>query len=283
MRKKAIIILTVILFILIGVVAYMLISTWREDELAKKEYNLYGSELYRKSVSDEDIQNVGVSTDDNVSTETAEESVRDIYAEQIKIQQGINWSAFESKNKDFLGIISIPELGMWYPFVQNSESDYNYYLEHTYSGEKNANGAIFLDYLFDGTFSDNHSIMFGHNMKNYTMFGSLKTLIESQYTKDIIVYIYQKDQILIYKAYSAYLSEPESMDYYAQLTDEYYDAYYTNAIQSAMYLNNDEQVKNAYKNGNALLTLSTCHANDHSDFTVVQNILIERILIDNEE
>lgn len=281
MRKKIVIVLTIILLGLAGILAYMLISTWREDELAKKEYNLYGSEMYRKPVSDSDIEDISVDRDQEVNTD--EESVLSIYSEQIKIQQGINWSAFLSKNDKFIGIISIPELGMWYPFVQNEETDYNYYLEHTYSGEKNANGAIFLDYLFDNKFKDNHSIMFGHNMKNYTMFGSLKTLIESEYTNDIYVYIYLPDQILVYKAYSAYLSKPESIDYYAQLDEKNYVAYYTHAIDSAIYLNNDEQVKDAFKNKNAFLTLSTCHASDHSDFTVVQNILIERILIDDEK
>lgn len=279
-RRKIVYILTALLILLVGILAYILISTYYEDKLAEREYNLYGSSLYVKQVSDEDLEDVVVELDEEVSDTV--EVPEEIYKDQIKTQQGINWNAFKNKNEDFVGILSIPELDIWYPFVQNSESDYSYYLSYTYAKEKNAAGAIFLDYLFDSSFSDNHAIMFGHNMKNMTMFGSLRTLIEKQTKKEYNVYIYTEDQILIYKTYAAYLTTPDSKDYYAQLTDDLYVAYYTNAINSAMYLNNDEQVKEAFAKRNNLLTLSTCHASDHSDYTVVQNILIERIIVKDE-
>lgn len=274
MRKRIIYILLVILVIVTGVALYIYLSTYFEDAAAAKEYNLYGSKLYLKSAEELDLSDTVVEVDQDITTET-----ETVYDEYVLTQKGINWNAFKRKNQDFIGIISIPELNIWYPIVQNSEDNYSYYLTHTYSGDENASGSIFLDYMFDKDLSDNHSIIFGHNMKNLTMFGSLRTLLDSKYTNDLYVYIYTEERVLIYKIYAAYLTKPDSADYYAQLPGTNYSDYYTNAIESAQYLDADEQVKQAYTKRNNLLTLSTCHSSDHSDYTVVQSILVERINI----
>ena len=282
MRKKLIIILSVVLVLLLGLLSYKLYQIYNEDRLALAEYNLYGSSAYVMKVDDEEIENLEITIDEEVNLE--EVTPEELYAEQIKIQRGINWNAFRNKNEDFIGIISIPELDMWYPIVQNSEADPDFYLSHTYSKEKNSSGAIFLDYLFHKDFSDNHVIMFGHNMKNMTMFGAFRTFIENNYTDDFFLYVYQQDQILVYKITAAYLTEPGSIDYWAQLpSDKEYVRYYTHAVKLAKYLKLDDLTKKAYANSNPLLTLSTCHASDHSNYTIVQSILIERIMISDEK
>lgn len=278
-NKKLTIILIVIMIGLVGFVSFRLVSIKLEDDRAIDEYKQYSSKLfYKQPVELEPTGN------DISSTEISEEDkIREIYAEQIKTQKGINWLAFKNTNPDFVGIISIPELDIWYPVVQNKEEEYSYYLNHTYSGEKNAAGAIFLDYLFDPDLADNHSIIFGHNMKNMTMFGSLKTLIEHEFSQKMYVYFYTEEQVLVYRTFSAYLTNPDSTVYYAQLPEDYYATYYEDAISNAQYLSVDDEVRDAYENMNNLLTLSTCHASDHSDYTVVQNILIERIIVNDEE
>lgn len=281
-RKTVLYMLTTILIILFGVLGYILVSTYREDKSAAREYNLYETDAYIKKDQVVNLDTIAVKIDEEVTTDT-EVMPTEIYAEQIKIQQGINWKAFKDKNQNFVGIISIPYLNMWYPIVQNDEENPDFYLSHTYAGEKNPNGAIFLDYLFDSSYSDNHAILFGHNMKNMTMFGSLKTLMENDYKNSIFVYIYTEDQVLIYKAFASYLTEPDSTVYYAQLTDQLYTEYYKTAVENAIYKNVDDTVKEAFTKRNNILTMSTCHASDHSNYVVVQNILIERIIVNNEE
>ena len=278
-NKKLTIILIIIMIGLVGFVSFQLISIKLEDDRAIEEYKQYASELFYKQPVE--LKPSGDSID---STEISEEDrIREIYAEQIKSQKGINWLAFKNTNPDFVGIISIPELDVWYPVVQNKEEEYSYYLNHTYSREKNSAGAIFLDYLFDPDLADNQSIIFGHNMKNMTMFGSLKTLIEHEFNQKMYVYFYTEEQVLVYRTFSAYLTSPDSTVYYAQLPEDYYATYYEDAVSNAQYLSVDDEVRDAYENMNNLLTLSTCHASDHSDYTVVQNILIERIIVNDEE
>lgn len=274
-------ILLVILLSLLGFLIYTIVSVKMEDERAIKEYDTYDSILYFNEVDTEDIKDVEVTFDEGVST--TELTPEEIYFDQIKIQKGINWLAFENTNQDFIGVISIPEMDIWYPIVQNDEHNSSYYLNHTYSKKKNAAGAIFLDYLFSRDFSDNHSIMFGHNMKNLTMFGSLRTLIENEWTQPVYMYIYTPEQILIYKIYAAYHTTPSSYVYNAQLTDDLYAQYYEQSLKDASYLEVDSEVEEAYANMNNLMTLSTCHSSDHSDYTIVQSILIERIIVRDEK
>ncbi len=278
-NKKLTIILIIIMIGLVGFVSFQLISIKLEDDHAIEEYRQYASELFYKQPVE--LEPSGDNINSNEISE--EDRIREIYAEQIKTQKGINWLAFKNTNPDFVGIISIPELDVWYPVVQNKEEEYSYYLNHTYSREKNSAGAIFLDYLFDPDLADNHSIIFGHNMKNMTMFGSLKTLIEHEFNQKMYVYFYTEEQVLVYRTFSAYLTSPDSTVYYAQLPEDYYATYYEDAISNAQYLSVDDEVRDAYENMNNLLTLSTCHASDHSDYTVVQNILIERIIVNDEE
>ncbi len=174
-----------------------------EDSNSAREYNSYkGGEFY---FADADLFNV-IEAEEDYTAEVETEEKKEIlpFQTQRELWSGINFTAFRNTNSDFIGIINIPFLKIWYPMVQNKEEDYNRYLSYSFNGDKNANGAIFLDYTFSRDFSDNHAIVFGHNMKNLSMFGSLHTLFDSEYKKPIYVYIYQPEQILVYEVFSAY-------------------------------------------------------------------------------
>lgn len=66
-----------------------------------------------------------------------------------------------------------------YPIAQ--ASDNSYYLKHMFNGESNSAGCIFLDYRNAPDFSDFNSVIFGHNLKNGTMFRSLTGYKEQSY------------------------------------------------------------------------------------------------------
>ena len=52
--------------------------------------------------------------------------------------------------------------------------DNSYYLSHTFRGENNIAGSIFLDYRNSSDFTDGRSIIYGHNMKDGSMFHGLR-------------------------------------------------------------------------------------------------------------
>lgn len=64
-----------------------------------------------------------------------------------------------------------PDTVINYPVVQSDDNEY--YLRRLMDGSSNTAGTLFADYRCSPDFSDPHTVIYGHNMKNDTMFGIL--------------------------------------------------------------------------------------------------------------
>ncbi len=65
-----------------------------------------------------------------------------------------------------------------YPIVQTYDNES--FLRHLLTGEYNMKGTIFIDYRVEAPFSDFNTVVYGHNMKDGTMFSDLQSYIESE-------------------------------------------------------------------------------------------------------
>lgn len=88
----------------------------------------------------------------------------------------INWpevdfAALQAINPDIIAWIYIEGTNINYPVVQGEDN--SYYLKHLVDGSPNGSGAIFMDYRNQPDFSDPHTIIYGHHMKNGSMFSGL--------------------------------------------------------------------------------------------------------------
>ena len=88
----------------------------------------------------------------------------------------INWpavdfAALKEINPDIVAWVYIEGTEINYPVVQGTDNQY--YLKHLFNGKWNSSGCIFLDRRNEPDFSDRHSIIYGHHMKNGTMFSGL--------------------------------------------------------------------------------------------------------------
>ena len=77
----------------------------------------------------------------------------------------------QKKNADVIGWLTIPGTQIDYPFLWSN--DYSKYLRTDINGQGSTAGSIFMDYRCDRNLQGAHSILFGHNMNNDSMFGSL--------------------------------------------------------------------------------------------------------------
>lgn len=84
-----------------------------------------------------------------------------------------DYAALKKYNKHSIGWIRLDD-GQYisYPVVQYTDNDY--YLRRLISRRYNVAGTIFVDYRCEGGFNARNPIVYGHNMNNYTMFGSLR-------------------------------------------------------------------------------------------------------------
>lgn len=91
----------------------------------------------------------------------------------------VDFDALRRINPNVVGWIFGEDTPISYPIAQ--ADDNAYYLEHLFNGEPNGSGAIFLDFANSPDFSDQNSILYGHNMRNGTMFAALMKYKEPGY------------------------------------------------------------------------------------------------------
>lgn len=91
----------------------------------------------------------------------------------------VDFSALAEINPDVVAWLSAPGTEIDYPVVLGTDNAY--YLTHLFTGEQNKLGAIFLDYRSSGDFSDRNTVVYGHNMKDGSMFSSLTSYREQSY------------------------------------------------------------------------------------------------------
>ena len=84
-------------------------------------------------------------------------------------------------NPDTVGWITMDRTVIDYPVVQGKDNDY--YLRRLYSGEKGYAGSIFMDAGNAPDFSDRNTLIFGHNMKSGSMFGTLQNFASRSYSR----------------------------------------------------------------------------------------------------
>ena len=123
------------------------------------------------------ISNVKIIAQTDNNTEIVERK-NDIYLDYANINLiYVDFEELKLINNDVLGWIQLLGTNINYPFVQYHDN--NYYLNHSFTKEKNSAGWIFLDYR--NTLNDKHLILYAHGMSNKTMFGSLKYLFNSNW------------------------------------------------------------------------------------------------------
>lgn len=93
----------------------------------------------------------------------------------------VDTAALQAQNPDFVAWLDIPGTGIQYPVVQANDNDY--YLRRTFSGTQNRAGSIFMDYRCTD-FSDANTILYGHNMRDDTMFAALKAYEDPAFLRE---------------------------------------------------------------------------------------------------
>lgn len=180
----------------------------------------------------------------------------------------IDWQKLENINKDIIGWIKIEDTNIDYPILKDDDS--LKYLNRSYDGKYNKNGSIFT--LNNNPFQDNVSIIYGHNMKNGTMFSELSKYMKKDFFNEHKYFkIYTKDntyQATIFSCYSIGIDEEEKNIKLLDFEEEV--DYYKNAsIYSA-----EENIGEIKK----IIKLSTCsYLNNHTTPTDQRYYIVAKL------
>ena len=177
----------------------------------------------------------------------------------------VDFDKLKEKNKDVVAYIKINNTNIDYPIVQSNDN--SYYLTHNLEKKYNESGWIFMDYNNKLDTLDKNIIIYGHNRKNDSMFGTLKNALNSEWQdnkNNRIIYFVTPNGLEKYEIFSVY-EEKASMD---PLKVDFKD--------ETEYFNFIENLKNKstrdfeieLSKGSNILTLSTCGANSNNRILV---------------
>lgn len=171
----------------------------------------------------------------------------------------INFEELKSKNFDTVAWLKVENTNIEFPVVK--ANDNSYYLTHNFNKEGNSAGWIFADYKNKFNGKDKNIVIYGHNMRDNSMFGSLKNVIKEEwYNNENNKYIIlaTENEYSIYEVFSVYQIKKE--DYYIK-TDFNSDKEFEEFLQKVK----ERSIKDFnidISKENSILTLSTCANNN---------------------
>ena len=156
--KKEYFLLVILSVILLaaGVWIYQIISEYQKAEREYEQLQEYVK--VEKNTRDPENTKPNVAEDDKEG-EKQEETVT------------VDFASLQAINPDIVAWLRIPGV-LEYPVVRGKDN--SYYLNHTVQKTYNIAGSIFLDYRNERDFSDSKNIIYGHNMKDGSMFHVLR-------------------------------------------------------------------------------------------------------------
>lgn len=181
---------------------------------------------------------------------------------------GVNFEKLQEISKDVVAWIYIPDTEIDYVIVQADDNDY--YLRRQLNGKYATGGTLFMDYLNAPDFSDFNTIIYGHNMKNGTMFACLKNYKNQKYYESHpFLYIYTPEKEFKVELIAAYTTATDDIIYTRPDTGEGRDEVVVHALEKS-----DFTADVAVTGGDRLVTLSTCsYAFEDARYVVIGKIV----------
>lgn len=275
------ILLSVILLIIVGVMAH----SWIVAKQAQAEFDRLAEEVnYLQNQMDDNAIEVPQETQrDTQSTEEIDsqteetQSTEDDQLAQLGIDppgKNLDWEELRQINPDIYGWIYIPGTQVDYPILQHPTDD-SYYLKHNMNGTWGYPGCIYTEKLNQKDFTDFNTVLYGHNMRNQSMFSSLHNFEQGEFfANNPYIYVYTGDKVLVYEIFAAWMADDAHiLKNYDFSTEEGRTAYLTAIFKN--YENYGNMRNDVTVSADShILTLSTCMKNKPHNRFLVQAVLL---------
>ena len=181
-------------------------------------------------------------------------------------------------NPEIYAWIEVPDTKINYPILQHEGEDQGYYLTRDLYGKSNQAGSIYTEDYNNKDFQDYHTVLYGHNMKNGSMFHNVRYFADREFFEEHReLYVYMPEKILKYEIIACYeyddrhllgMFDYDDMEAYGEYLEEIMNPRSMYAmIREGWELDTDDK----------LLTLSTCIANKPNNRRLLQAVLVEEV------
>lgn len=200
--------------------------------------------------------------DDNTETEPAGE-------DPSVVLPTVDFDVLRETGPDIIGWLTLPDTAINYPVTQTDDNEY--YLHHLYDGTYNKTGCLFADYENQEDFSDRNTIIYGHNMRDGSMFAVLNEYDEqSYYDGHPQMYLVTPGGGYVVEIFTAFVAKPsesgsDTSPWRLSFKDDGAYTTWLSEMAGRSVIETDVTVTSSDK----VLTLSTCTPGGASRFIVM--------------
>jgi len=199
-----------------------------------------------------------------ISEETIEEEPMLLNNQIITISDNKNIPLL-NKIEDYTGWIKIDNSKIDYPVVKGKDNAF--YLDHNYNKEKSDAGAIYMDRRNLGNTYDKHTIIYGHNKKDGSMFTDLNKYLKKDFFKtNALISFEDLYNTYEYEVISAYYISADDYTIAFELDEATVNSYLDQSLHESSY---------TYDEKDRFLTLATCNYIVNNGRMIVHAVLVE--------
>lgn len=189
-------------------------------------------------------------------------------------EKNMDWEALKAENEHIYAWIYIPDTNVDYPILQHPDET-SYYLKRGLDKKESTAGCIFSQYFNTKDFTDAHTVLYGHNMKNKSMFATLHKFESLDFFENHpYMYVYTPDNVLVYEIFASYKRDDQHLLLsYNWRTEESFQAYVDSIFSirdMSAHFRDGVEVTGKDK----ILTLSTCVGGEATNRYLVQGVLL---------
>lgn len=193
-----------------------------------------------------------------------------------KPQKTIDFEALMERNPEVYAWIEILGTQVSYPVLQHEDGSEDYYLKHTIDHEETLPGAIYSERSSAKDFSDFAHILYGHNMRNGTMFAGLHQYEDADFLAEHpYIYIYTPEKTYTYEVFAAVVHSDKHLAYEYDLVTEDGQQKYLDDMMESTDSRNQYHETIEVTTDSRLLVLSTCVFGESDKRYLVNAVLVK--------
>lgn len=193
----------------------------------------------------------------------------------LDLENPIDFEKLAGENPDLYAWIRIPDTNIDYPIAQR-EGDDAFYLDHDLYGEARFAGCIYTEDSNSRDFLDPNTVIYGHNMKNGSMFQNLHFFADSSFFEEHpYFYIYTPDRVLVYQVFAAYVYDDRHLMNSFDFDDPEVFEQYVEDIFHVKSMDAKIRKEVSVTGEDHLVTLSTCIGGAPESRYLVQAVLVK--------
>lgn len=254
-----------IIFSIVLIICLIIIGIQKYQQKKQQEY-------YEALLENESTQTQATEEMPEPETEEAPDILKSLGIEIP--EKDIDFAALQEENSDVYAWINVPGTNVDYPVLQHPEDD-TYYLEHNMDGSKGLPGCIYTESVNTKDFTDPNTVLYGHNMKNGSMFASLHNFEDQQvFEENPYFYIYTEDKTYVYEIFAAYKYNAIHLIYNFDLANPEIFQNYLDQIFEIRDMSANIRQDVTVNADNRIVTLSTCVSGEKNMRYLVQGVLL---------